>query len=45
MSTLGSFPGGKWPEREADHRPPSSGEVKKVGVITPLPHTSSCRGA
>jgi hypothetical protein len=45
MSTLGSFPGVKWPEREADHPPPSSVEVKKVGVIPPLPHTSSWRSA
>jgi hypothetical protein len=25
----GSFPGVKWPERGADHPPPSSAEVKK----------------
>jgi hypothetical protein len=26
--------------READHSPPSSAEVKSVGAIPPLPHTS-----
>jgi hypothetical protein len=38
------FPRVKLPEREADHSPPSSAEVKNSGAITPLPHTSSCRG-
>jgi hypothetical protein len=31
--------------READYSPPSSAEVKNVGAIPPLPHTSSWRGA
>jgi hypothetical protein len=31
--------------REPDDSPPSSAEVKYVGAITPLPHTSSRRGA
>jgi hypothetical protein len=29
MGTKGSFPGLKRPEREADHSPPSSAEVKE----------------
>jgi hypothetical protein len=33
-------PGVKQPEREADHSPPSSAEVKNHGAIPPLPHTS-----
>jgi hypothetical protein len=36
-----SFPGIKWPGREADHSPPSSAEVKNCGAIPVLPHTSS----
>jgi hypothetical protein len=32
-------------EREADHSPPSSAEVKNDGAIPPLPHTPSWRGA
>jgi hypothetical protein len=35
----------KQPGREADNSPPSSAEVKNGGAITPLPHTSSWRGA
>jgi hypothetical protein len=38
MSTRGSFPGVKRQEREADHLPPSSAEVKKGEPIRPLPH-------
>jgi len=32
-------------EREADHSPPSSAEVRLSGAIPPLPNTSSWRGA
>jgi hypothetical protein len=38
-------PGVKRPEREADHLPPSSAEVRNGGAITPLPNTSSLRCA
>jgi hypothetical protein len=31
-------------EREADHLPPFSAEVKNDGAVPPLPHTSSWRG-
>jgi hypothetical protein len=31
----------KRPGREADHSPPSNGEVKNGGATPPLPHTSS----
>jgi hypothetical protein len=31
-------PGVKRPGHEADHLPPSSAEVKKVGAIAPIPH-------
>jgi hypothetical protein len=34
----------KRPGNEADHSPPSSAEVKNVGAIPPLPHTSLWRG-
>jgi hypothetical protein len=34
-----SSPGGKQQEREADHSPPSSAEVKKCGVV---PHSHIC---
>jgi hypothetical protein len=40
MGAGGSLPGG-----EADHWPPSSAEVKNGGAISPLPYTSSRRGA
>jgi hypothetical protein len=30
---------------EADHSSPPSAEVKKGGAMSPLPHTSSWRGA
>jgi hypothetical protein len=39
------FVGGKRPEREVDHLPPSSAEVMKGGTMPPLRHTSSWRGA
>jgi hypothetical protein len=48
--TMGSrviFPGVKArPGRDADHSPPSSAEVKKVGAIPPLPTSASmvCSG-
>jgi hypothetical protein len=29
------------PDREADHSPPTSTEVKKTWVLNSLPHTSS----
>jgi hypothetical protein len=32
-------------ERQANHSPPSSVEVKNGKAISPLPHTPSCRGA
>jgi len=38
-------PGGKRPEHEADHKPPSSAEVKLRGAIPTFPHMSSWRGA
>jgi hypothetical protein len=41
MGTGGSFPKVKRQEREADHSPPSSAEVKNGGAIRPLPHMSS----
>jgi hypothetical protein len=44
MGTGGSFPGVKRPDREADHSPPSSAEVKECVAITPLPNPSSWRG-
>jgi hypothetical protein len=31
--------------READHSPPSGGEVGNDGAIFPLPHKPSCRAA
>jgi len=37
MGTEGSFPGGKWPEREADHSPPSRTEVKNAWNYTSTP--------
>jgi hypothetical protein len=39
------FLGVKQPEREADHSPPSSAEVKMHGAIPPLPNMPSWRGA
>jgi hypothetical protein len=35
----------KRPRREADHSPPFNTQVKKVGAIRPLPHTSTWRAA
>jgi hypothetical protein len=35
------FPGVNRPEREADHSPPTSAEVKKTWYIHPLPYTPS----
>jgi hypothetical protein len=37
--------GAKWQEREADHAPPTSAEVKKGAAIPLLPHTPSWRSA
>jgi hypothetical protein len=37
-------PGVKRSGHEAEHSPPSSGEVKSGGAITPLSHTYSWRG-
>jgi hypothetical protein len=37
--------GVKRPEREANHSPPSSAEIKLRGAIPPLPNTPSCRDA
>jgi hypothetical protein len=31
--------------READHSSPSTAEIKNGGATSPLPHTSSWRGA
>jgi hypothetical protein len=39
----GSILGGKRQEREADHSPPFSEEVKNGRAIPPFPHTSSWR--
>jgi hypothetical protein len=42
----GAFsPEAKFPERETDHSPLSSAEVKNGGALTPHPHTSSWHGA
>jgi hypothetical protein len=42
----GAFsPGVKLQEREADHSPPSSAEVKKGGAILPLPNMFSWHSA
>jgi hypothetical protein len=38
-------PGVKQQEREADHSPPSSAEVKKGGAIPVFPHMSSWHSA
>jgi hypothetical protein len=35
----------KWSRSEANHLPPSSAEVKNGGVVPPLSHSSSWRGA
>jgi hypothetical protein len=45
MGTSGSYSGIRRPERERDHSPPSSTEVKMRGAIYPLPNTPSGRGA
>jgi hypothetical protein len=37
MGTGGSFPGVKWPGREADHSPAGSAEVKKMWIYTSTP--------
>jgi hypothetical protein len=37
MGTVGSFPGVKRPQREADHSPPSSAEVKDAWSYTSTP--------
>jgi hypothetical protein len=42
VDTEALSPGLKRQGHEADHWPPSSAEVKKVGAIAPLPHMSSC---
>jgi hypothetical protein len=39
------FPGIRRQQREADHSPSSSAEVKSVGATPPLSHTSSWHGA
>jgi hypothetical protein len=41
MGTGGLPPGLNWQEREADHSPGSSAEVKNGGAIRPVPHMSS----
>jgi hypothetical protein len=41
LGTGGLSPGVKLPEREADHSPPSSAEVKNVWSYTPHPYTYS----
>jgi hypothetical protein len=42
MGSWGSVPGGvKLQGHDADHSPPSSGEVKNDGAIHPLPHIAS----
>jgi hypothetical protein len=42
VGTRGFYPKMKRPEREADHSPPYSSEIKNGGTIPPLPHTPSC---
>jgi hypothetical protein len=37
--------GVKWQEREADHPPPTSAEVKDTWIYTSIPHTSQYRSA
>jgi hypothetical protein len=37
MGTRAIFPGVKLPEREADHSPPTSVEVKKMWIYTATP--------
>jgi len=37
MGTVGFFPEGKQPGREADHSPPSSAEVKDAWSYTSTP--------
>jgi hypothetical protein len=40
MITWDSFSGVKWPEREADHSPLASAEIKKMWIYTSTPpHT------
>jgi hypothetical protein len=39
------FLGGKLPEREADHSPPSTAQVKNDGAIPPFHRTSSWHDA
>jgi hypothetical protein len=39
-----SSAGVKWPNCGGDHSHPSSAELKNVGVISLLPHTSSWHG-
>jgi hypothetical protein len=45
MGTWSSIPEVKRQEREADHSPPHSIEVKNCRAIPPLPHTPSWHGA
>jgi hypothetical protein len=45
MGNRSSFPGDKRPEREADHSPPSSAEVKEcMELYLHSPNTPSWRG-
>jgi hypothetical protein len=37
VAFFNSFPGVKWPGREADHSPPTSAEVKKMWIYTSTP--------
>jgi hypothetical protein len=41
MDTRGFFSGIKRPGRETDHSPPSRAEVKNVGGVPQVSHTSS----
>jgi hypothetical protein len=43
MGTGGSFPGGKWQGREADHSPPTSADFNKTWIYsaTPVPPINS----
>jgi hypothetical protein len=41
VDTVGSFPGVKRQEREADNSSPFTAEVNNVGAASLLPHTSS----
>jgi hypothetical protein len=45
VGTGGPFPTVTRPGLEADLSPPSSAKIKNITTLSPLLHTSSCRGA